>query len=529
MTELDFYLKLFPCLDTDEMAASRRQELDSPQNVAAALGRSAVEAAKVGYYLDTKGRKVHWSEAVHAACEAKRSIAPDDQLPNREFRTFAETRVQVTNETALGVSLRLVENGMRPLALNFANGIHPGGGFLGGARAQEEVLCRSSALYMTLVGDPMYAEHRKRPRPDSSDWAIYSPDVPVFRKDDGTPLDRPWLLSFITCAAPYAPAIGQPEAGDLLQLRIHRMLAIAQAFSHAVLVLGAWGCGAFANDPSRTARNFRQALENDFRGAFSDIVFAITDWSPERRFLGPFRDVFSLIDDDIEFVSRDRPELPAPPDDAAVQAILDRLSRGGIGIKLKNTGADLQQIAYLIAQVKYKDMLWDKANDDKAKVKAAARDHLKKIKMRQQASLKYNREKHLRSLVTPIVRRQLASTDSVRLKHSRSKYKPHLNLFLLYLWAVLRKHTPHPYSLIAALIHSFDLYDKGHCKPQAGKRGKGQRKNCPHFRNNGCTKPNPFAKPCFETTRHRVYQRIRNARNKNPNLVERLDDPLNQI
>jgi uncharacterized protein (TIGR02452 family) len=58
-------------------------------------------------------------------------------------------------------------------------------------------------------------------------------------------------------------------------------------------VLGAWGCGAFGNDPNRTAVDFREALENEFRGAFFDIVFAITDWSPKRRFLGPFRDVFT--------------------------------------------------------------------------------------------------------------------------------------------------------------------------------------------------------------------------------------------
>jgi uncharacterized protein (TIGR02452 family) len=139
----------------------------------------------------------------------------------------------------------------------------------------------------------MYEAHRERPRPDSTDWAIYSPDVLVFRKDDGTELDRPWLLSFITCAAPYAPTIGQPESGDLLQMRIHRVLSVAKAFGYSALVLGAWGCGAFGNDAHRTAVDFRDALENDFRGAFSDVVFAITDWSPERRFLGPFRDVFA--------------------------------------------------------------------------------------------------------------------------------------------------------------------------------------------------------------------------------------------
>jgi uncharacterized protein (TIGR02452 family) len=116
----------------------------------------------------------------------------------------------------------------------------------------QPLLCR------TLVGDAMYDAHRKRPRPDSTDWAIYSPDVPVFRNDDGTELDRPWLLSFITCAAPYAPKIGQPESGDLLQRRIHRVLAIGQAFGYWTLVLCACGCGAFGND--RTARGSISAM-----------------------------------------------------------------------------------------------------------------------------------------------------------------------------------------------------------------------------------------------------------------------------
>ncbi len=278
------------------MAASRRQELNICSDVAAALGRSAVEAAREGLYVTKAGQKVFWRDVVEAACAFKLSIDPDVTLPSNERIAITETRVQVTNETTFGASLRLVERGLRPLALNFANGIHPGGGFLGGARAQEEVLCRSSALYHTLVDDPMYEEHRKRQLPDSTDWAIYSPDVPVFRMDNGTELQHPWLLSFITCAAPYAPVIGQPKSGDLLQKRIHRVLAIARAYGHSTLVLGAWGCGAFANDPHRAAIDFRQALENDYSGAFSEIVFAITDWSLERKFLGPFRDVFATND-----------------------------------------------------------------------------------------------------------------------------------------------------------------------------------------------------------------------------------------
>ena len=71
------------------------------------------------------------------------------------------------------------------------------------------------------------------------------------------------------------------------------MLAIARAYQYTSLVLGAWGCGAFGNDSHRTAIDFRHALESDFSGAFGEVVFAITDWSPERKYLGPFRDVFS--------------------------------------------------------------------------------------------------------------------------------------------------------------------------------------------------------------------------------------------
>ncbi len=141
------------------------------------------------------------NDQVQAACSAKVSIPPDASLPAYSSLPFETTRIQVTNETTLGASKRLIANGSRPLALNFANGIHPGGGFLHGARAQEETICRSSALYSTLDGDRMYSAHRQRPRSDSSDWAIYSPDVPVFRSDDGTELEVPWLLSVVTCAA----------------------------------------------------------------------------------------------------------------------------------------------------------------------------------------------------------------------------------------------------------------------------------------------------------------------------------------
>ena len=232
-------ISCLPCVDSPALAAARQRELDLPRHVASQLGRSAVHAIGEGAYTRRDGQKVNWHHLMTAAVAAKVSIPPDAPLPAAGEPREPETRVQVANETTMAAARRLTEDGLRPLALNFANGIKPGGGFLGGARAQEEVLCRSSALFATLEGDPMYAAHRQRPTPDSTDWAILSPRVPFFREDDGTPLDEPWMLDVITCAAPVAARIGQPLAGDLLERRIHRVLAIAHAYGYRTLVLGA--------------------------------------------------------------------------------------------------------------------------------------------------------------------------------------------------------------------------------------------------------------------------------------------------
>ena len=260
---------------------------------ATTLARATVEALRDGEYAGPTGERVDWSAAVRHALEAKASLRPGAALPEPPACAARRTKTTVTAERTLQAARRLHEAGGRVAALNFANGMRPGGGFLHGALAQEEALCRCSALYATLEGDPMYAHHQARGDPAASDWVILSPDVPVFRTDDGTPLARPWPLTFLTCAAPYAPEVGQPRAGDLLQRRILRVLDVARAFGHQTLVLGAWGCGAFGHDPRRTAADFRAALEGPFAGAFGEVVFAVSDSTFDQRTIRPFRDVFA--------------------------------------------------------------------------------------------------------------------------------------------------------------------------------------------------------------------------------------------
>src|SRR5690606_38583009 len=152
---------------------------------------------------------------------------PEEPLATAATGRQAQTTVQVRNQTTLQAAQALVSRGLKPLVLNLANGATPGGGFLNGPRAQEESLRRRSALFATLEGDAMYAFHRRRPLPDSSDWMILSPEVPVFRDDAGIARDVPWFFDVLTAAAPYAPRVGLLRSGDLLERRIHRAFTVA--------------------------------------------------------------------------------------------------------------------------------------------------------------------------------------------------------------------------------------------------------------------------------------------------------------
>jgi uncharacterized protein (TIGR02452 family) len=264
---------------------------------AAALGLETVDILRAGFYVAPSGGRVELQSLVARAIEGTRTYPPDAAVPAPMTGQFA-TQITVTNESTLVAARRLIDAGSRLVALNFASARHPGGGFLSGARAQEESLARSSALYACLEHNPMYAWHEAHRDPFYSDYAIYSPDVPVFREDTGQILDEPYLCSFITCAAVNVKVALErdPARGPAIQVamarRAERVLAIAAAHGHADLILGAWGCGAFGNDPRVIAPLFKMALYGPFQGAFATVIFAIVDWSPERRFIGPFEEVF---------------------------------------------------------------------------------------------------------------------------------------------------------------------------------------------------------------------------------------------
>lgn len=268
---------------------------------AAALGRETVAILEAGYYLTGTGVRVDIGEVVARATAATVTYGPTDELPQQSSQPSPQAvtmTVQVRNTTTLAGVRLLQAQGCDPAALNFASATHPGGGFLSGARAQEEYLARSSGLWACLRDNPMYAFHHERLDPFYSHYVIYSPGVPVFRDDRGALLETPYPCAILTSPAVHAARVQKympqrlGEIGPVMFERILKVLAVAERHGHRSLVLGAWGCGAFGNDGDQIAGLFRQALEAQYRGAFDHVLFAITDWSEDERFIGPFLRAF---------------------------------------------------------------------------------------------------------------------------------------------------------------------------------------------------------------------------------------------
>lgn len=263
---------------------------------AAILSAETVAVINRGFYQLAGGERVNVNQQVEAAQKGTVAYKPG-VLPQVVVQKRHETIVEVRNETTLAGGERLLYGGYYPAALNFASAKNPGGGFLNGARAQEESLCRSSGLFACLNGHDYYQHHRELGGGFYTDYAIYSPDVPVWRGDDEGWLLETWPLSFITMAAPNYRAHGfdpstKPKLLAGFDERIRKVLLIALAHSHDSIVLGAWGCGAFGNEPQDVAPIFANHLNGEFSGAFKKVVFSILDRSKEHQFITPFEEIF---------------------------------------------------------------------------------------------------------------------------------------------------------------------------------------------------------------------------------------------
>ena len=189
---------------------------------------------------------------------------------------------RVENISTVDAIRKLVEEGKAEIGvLNFASAKNPGGGFINGAMAQEESLAASSTLYRTLLANE---EYYKRNRAQSSmmytDYGIYSPDVFFFRDGRFKLVKNPVKASVLTL-----PAVNMGQirikgedvgaAQEAMRRRMKLALAIFAKQGAKNLMLGAYGCGVFRNDPEMIAVWWKELLEEGMQNYFDSIFYAV--------------------------------------------------------------------------------------------------------------------------------------------------------------------------------------------------------------------------------------------------------------
>lgn len=209
-----------------------------------------------------------------------------------------EGKVIVSGKRTLEASEMYSKMGKRVGILNFASATNPGGGVVYGSSAQEESICRCSTLYPCLndkkMWDDFYLPHRKMRNPLNNDDCIFTPNVVVFKSDTNFPTfvdnEEWWNIDVITIAAPnlrdnpsnmFNPDSGNEKVDiseydlrELLEKRIRRVFEVAIKEEREVLILGAFGCGAFRNPPNLVADVFAENTKR-YRKYFDVIEYAI--------------------------------------------------------------------------------------------------------------------------------------------------------------------------------------------------------------------------------------------------------------
>lgn len=269
------------------------------------IAEDTLQVLEKGFYINTKGEKINISSFQAKAEELTKVYSPEESdilLENATFDAIQEqTKIEVTNQSTLDAVRNLVEKGNENvLCLNFASARNAGGGFLGGSQAQEESIARSTGLYNCQIKTTGYYDINRNIKSCMyTDAMIYSPFVPVIKDEEGKYLDKA-----ITCAVITAPAVNkgivkqrEPERLDevevIMKRRIRKVLAISLSNNHKTLVLGAWGCGVFQNQPEDNASYFKEVLTQDFSNRFETIVFAI--YSRNKKFIEAFQKEFGDI------------------------------------------------------------------------------------------------------------------------------------------------------------------------------------------------------------------------------------------
>ncbi len=239
-------------------------------------------------------------ELSDSVIEAKKNthVYYEHEYPSfsREENPSQTISVSPSRSFEAATRLRFEYPSARIAVMNFANAFHAGGGVTKGSSAQEECLCRTSTLYPLIyrktLRDTFYQYHKTLNSPRASDALIYTHGVIVCKSDTDLPERLPrekWIdVDVITVAAPdlrdksnehFDLISGGTYMSDaeLFGYHVRRAMHILTCAAYEgadVLVLGAFGCGAFRNSPEVVARAYKVALA-EFPSVFTHVEFAV--------------------------------------------------------------------------------------------------------------------------------------------------------------------------------------------------------------------------------------------------------------
>lgn len=220
------------------------------------------------------------------AIESNRVYKENFVAKRNNANCFGSENCVVEANTTFDSAKKYLQYG-KTAVLNFANPHYPGGGVQNGAMAQEECLCRSSNLYACIsaqnVFDSFYLYNRNIGDDFFSDRLIYTKGITVFKNDNDIPQLMPeneWFrVDVITCSAPYLGGrkyTNKTALKELFKSRIRNIFEAALDNGVEVMILGAFGCGAFKNPPGLVAKAFHEVIDEDhYSNYIRKIVFAI--------------------------------------------------------------------------------------------------------------------------------------------------------------------------------------------------------------------------------------------------------------
>lgn len=267
-----------------------------------ALAETTLRIIQTGSY-EVNGKVITIREEIGDCVFDTKTWSPEELgllVQDRHNNEGTEARITVMNGSTIEAILHY-QDGLKTAVLNFASAKNPGGGFMGGAIAQEESLARSSCLYASQTKDlTLYNFNKKNPSFLYSDYMIYSPGVVFWVNDEGRFLETPVMVDVITSPAPNKGAMLQhgrgKEIADLesvFKRRMDKVFALAKSSGVERLILGAWGCGVFQNNYEDVAGYFAELIAEKYRYSFKEIIFAIYDRSKTKNSLEIFQRVFN--------------------------------------------------------------------------------------------------------------------------------------------------------------------------------------------------------------------------------------------